>query len=628
MKQILRSICVGTLACFTAACGGKIAETSDEAIETVFDNKDYHTLSKAEDVAAKHLSLDINVDFDTKKISGSATWQLERKNSKAKEIIFDTYDLEIDSVLLDNGEKVNFTLGEKDSFLGAPLHIPLNEQTQSCTIYYKTGANATALQWLEASQTFGKKHPFLYTQSQSIHARSWIPTQDGPGVRFTYDANVKAPAGLMALMSAENPQERSADGRYTFKMDIPIPAYLMALAVGDIDFKPIDNKTGVYAEPSILNKARAEFEDVGKMIAVAENLYGPYRWGRYDMLVLPSGFPIGGMENPKLTFCTPTILAGDKSLVNLIAHELAHSWSGNLVTNENWNDFWLNEGFTVYFERRIMEAMHGADYADMLWEIGYQDLEETIADLGADSEDTHLRLNLKGRNPDEGLTEIPYEKGGHLLRLIEQTVGRANMDTFLKSYFDEYAFKTINTRTFIEYINVHLLDANPEWKAAININEWLYAPGIPESCPRGNNKLLIQVDELTKEFVASGKISHAEATNWSTLEWMHFLRGLQKYPITNKEMAHLDNIYHITQRKNSEVAVLWYQLALKTAYEPAYKPMEDFLLVTGREKFLQPLYKAMVALPEGKTWAKKIYASARPNYHPLTQRWIDNIVLN
>lgn len=628
MKQILRSICVGTLACFTAACGGKIAETSDEAIETVFDNKDYHTLSKAEDVAAKHLSLDINVDFDTKKISGSATWQLERKNSKAKEIIFDTYDLEIDSVLLDNGEKVNFTLGEKDSFLGAPLHIPLNEQTQSCTIYYKTGANATALQWLEASQTFGKKHPFLYTQSQSIHARSWIPTQDGPGVRFTYDANVKAPAGLMALMSAENPQERSADGRYTFKMDIPIPAYLMALAVGDIDFKPIDNKTGVYAEPSILNKARAEFEDVGKMIAVAENLYGPYRWGRYDMLVLPSGFPIGGMENPKLTFCTPTILAGDKSLVNLIAHELAHSWSGNLVTNENWNDFWLNEGFTVYFERRIMEAMHGADYADMLWEIGYQDLEETIADLGADSEDTHLRLNLKGRNPDEGLTEIPYEKGGHLLRLIEQTVGRANMDTLLKSYFDEYAFKTINTRTFIEYINVHLLDANPEWKAAININEWLYAPGIPESCPRGNNKLLIQVDELTKEFVASGKISHAEATNWSTLEWMHFLRGLQKYPITNKEMAHLDNIYHITQRKNSEVAVLWYQLALKTAYEPAYKPMEDFLLVTGREKFLQPLYKAMVALPEGKTWAKKIYASARPNYHPLTQRWIDNIVLN
>lgn len=628
MKQILRSICVGTLACFTAACGGKIAETSDEAIETVFDNKDYHTLSKAEDVAAKHLSLDINVDFDTKKISGSATWQLERKNSKAKEIIFDTYDLEIDSVLLDNGEKVNFTLGEKDSFLGAPLHIPLNEQTQSCTIYYKTGANATALQWLEASQTFGKKHPFLYTQSQSIHARSWIPTQDGPGVRFTYDANVKAPAGLMALMSAENPQERSADGRYTFKMDIPIPAYLMALAVGDIDFKPIDNKTGVYAEPSILNKARAEFEDVGKMIAVAENLYGPYRWGRYDMLVLPSGFPIGGMENPKLTFCTPTILAGDKSLVNLIAHELAHSWSGNLVTNENWNDFWLNEGFTVYFERRIMEAMHGADYADMLWEIGYQDLEETIADLGADSEDTHLRLNLKGRNPDEGLTEIPYEKGGHLLRLIEQTVGRANMDTFLKSYFDEYAFKTINTRTFIEYINVHLLDANPEWKAAININEWLYAPGIPESCPRGNNKLLIQVDELTKEFVASGKISHAEATNWSTLEWMHFLRGLQKYPITNKEMAHLDNIYHITQRKNSEIAVLWYQLALKTAYEPAYKPMEDFLLVTGREKFLQPLYKAMVALPEGKTWAKKIYASARPNYHPLTRRWIDNIVLN
>jgi leukotriene-A4 hydrolase len=601
-------------------------EVAVSKMEAIFDNKDYHTYSNAEEVVGKHLFLDIEVDFEKHQIKGVATWDIEIKKTDAKHIIFDTRDLEIDSVLLNDGSRAQFWLGDRDEILGAQLTVAIKPTTKQLSIYYKTSTTATALQWLAPSQTFGKQKPFLYTQSESIHARTWLPVQDGPGVSYTYDARVRVPKGLLALMSAQNPQIKSNDGVYAFKMDVPIPAYLMALAVGDISFKAIDERTGVYAEPSQLAIAYNEFSEVGKMVHIAEELYGPYRWGRYDILVLPSGFPIGGMENPKLTFCTPTILAGDKSLVNLIAHELAHNWSGNLVTNQTWNDFWLNEGFTIYFERRITEAMHGKDYADMLWEIGYQDLEAVVADMGKESEDTHLRLNLKGRNPDDGLTDIPYEKGGHLLKLIEQTVGRANMDTFLRKYFDENAFKTMNTRDFVAYLDKHLLDQSTEWKAKVNINEWLYAPGIPSTCPRADKVRFNQVDEAAAAFLAGTNPSKLNTQKWSTFEWMHFLRKLAKEQITYEQMKALDQAFGLTKTKNSEKADLWYLLALKANYEPAYPAMEAFLNVTGREKFLQPLYKEMMQTEKGRAMAKRIYAASKPNYHPLTQRVIDEIV--
>lgn len=630
MKKILLAAgCLSLLFACNSRGSSKKKEAAKEpqsATEAVFDNNDYHTLSNADEVLGKHLALDIEVDFKQHRIAGTATWDIEKKKAGADKFIVDTRELLIDSIKYGDGTKADFELGEADSILGAPLSISLKPETKQVKIFYRSTKNATALQWLEPAQTFGKKEPFLYTQSESIHARSWIPVQDGPGVRYTYNAKVKVPKGLMALMSAENPQALSDDGIYNFKMDMPIPAYLMALAVGDIKFQAIDKRTGVYAEPAMLAKAHKEFEDVGAMVHKAEELYGPYRWGRYDILVLPSGFPIGGMENPKLTFCTPTILAGDKSLVNLIAHELAHNWSGNLVTNQTWNDFWLNEGFTIYFERRIMESMMGKDYADMLWEIGYQDLEAIVADLGKESEDTHLRLNLKGRNPDEGLTDIPYEKGGHLLRLIEQTVGRSKMDAFLTKYFNENAFKTMNTRDFTEYLNKNLLNEVTEWKAKVNINEWLYAPGIPQTCPRADKLRFNKVDTATAQFL-KGDMSFSQKTGkWSTFEWMHFLRKLSKTPLSPEQMKALDQAFQLTQTQNSEKADLWYLLALKNKYEPAYPAMEAFLMVTGREKFLQPLYKEMMATAEGNKMARTIYKKARPNYHPLTQRVIDEIV--
>lgn len=611
--------------CTLAACqSGPEKQEAGTQSTAAAGGKDWHTRSNADSVKVTHLSLDIAVDFAQKKIKGSARWNFEFLKSSSS-IVFDTKDLTIDSVVLDDGSKAAYQLGADDEVLGSALRIPVKSSNKALTIYYNTGAHPIALQWLEPAQTFGKKQPFLYTQSESIYARSWIPCQDGPGIRYTYDAKVKVPAGLMALMSAENPQQKSADGSYSFKMDQPVPAYLMALAVGDIGFAAVDDRTGVYAEPVLLPKARKELEDIGTMVHTAEKLYGPYRWGRYDVLVLPSGFPIGGMENPRLTFSTPTILAGDKSLVNLIAHELAHSWSGNLVTNATWNDFWLNEGFTVYFERRITEATYGKDYVDMLWELGFQDMQASVEELGAQSKDTWLKLDLKGRDPDIGLTDIAYEKGAAFLFLIEQTVGRENMDRFLRSYFDSHAFKTTQTEQFLAYLDEHLLKGHPDWKQKIDINAWVYGPGIPANCPHAGDLRFKKAEAQSVAFAAGTPAAKLDTKGWSTYEWMHFLRHLPE-GLSADKMEDLDRAFHFTTTGNSEIADVWFLQSIRNHYEPAYPAMKQFLYVTGRQKFLEPLYKAMKATPEGTAMAREIYSKARPNYHPLAQKTMDELL--
>ena len=620
---MMKNALVATALCFAlTACNNNKTITTN-AIAPVKDTieKDVHTLSNADSITIKHLDLDIKVSFDKKQISGSATWSIDNKTQQ-KELKLDTYDLTIDSVFVD-GQRTECKLDSPVKYLGSALHIPILPNTDLVAIYYRTGKNAEALQWLDPQQTLSKKYPFLYTQSESIHARSWIPCPDGPGIRFTYNARVEVPKGMLALMSAENPQQVNDSSVYHFKMENPVPAYLMALAVGDIAFRKIDERTGVYAEQSMIDKARYEFEDVGKMVSTAEKLYGPYRWGRYDVLVLPPGFPIGGMENPRLTFCTPTVIAGDRSLVSLIAHELAHSWSGNLVTNATWNDFWLNEGFTDYFERRIMEAMMGKDYSDMLWELGYQDLVEEVKNA-KDPRDTWLKLDLKGRSSEDGLTDIPYEKGAAFLRLIEVNVGRDTFDAFLNKYFNEHAFKSINTEQFLAYLRANLIKGNSTLEKNIDINAWVYGPGIPANCPRIYPERFKKVDSARTAF-ENGKAAVQLATqNWSTYEWLQFLRNLPK-PLSLAQMKDLDSAFHFTQSGNSEIADLWFVMAVAANYEPAYLAMEQFLSSVGREKFLEPLYGEMIN--RGKAdMAKRIYTKYRGNYHPLAQAVLDKLV--
>lgn len=623
MKYLLYA----TAACFLLASCNDAAQqttgsTTTKTTDTMTVAKDVHTLSNADDIAVKHLDLDITVSFDKKQLSGKATWTIENK-AGATMLKLDDYGLHIDSVFVD-GAKATHQLGANVPFLGRALEIPVTAQSKEVAIYYNTGDSARALQWLTPAQTASKKSPFLYTQSESIYARSWIPCPDGPGIRFTYDARVTVPKGLMALMSAENPQQVSDSGVYHFKMDIPVPAYLMALAVGDIAFRAVDDRTGVYAEPAMIDKARYELEDMGKMVTTAESLYGPYRWKRYDVLVLPPGFPIGGMENPKLTFCTPTIIAGDRSLVNLIAHELAHNWSGNLVTNKTWSDIWMNEGFTVYFERRISEAMNGKSYVDMLWELGYQDLEKAVEEIGKDSKDTWLKLHLEGRDPDEGLSDIAYEKGSLFLWLIEKNVGRERFDAFLKKYFEEHAFKSITTEEFLAYLRANLIKGDKALEEKLHINEWVYGPGIPPSALRADGERFKKVDAERAKFLNGTAPALLATTGWTTHEWLHFLRKMPD-SMNAAQMKALDAQFHFTTTGNSEIADLWFIRAVAAKYTPAYAAMDAFLSRVGRQKFLLPLYGEMMEKGEAEL-AKKSYKKYRMNYHPLTQAKLDKVV--
>ena len=583
--------------------------------------QDTHSFSEPNKVATTHLNLNIGVSFDKKTIQGTATYDLERNSGDTLKL--DIRGLEIIKITgLPGNVELPYTIIEGNE-RGDGLSIALNDDTKKVAVEYATAPTAAALMWMNPEQTIGKKAPFMFTQGQAILTRSWIPIQDSPAIRMTYEATVKVPEGLMAVMSAENPTKKNDSWVYSFKLDQPIPPYLIALAVGDLEYESLGSRTGVYAEPAMLKKAAYEFEDVEKMVDVAEDLYGPYRWGQYDLLVLPPSFPFGGMENPMLTFATPTIIAGDQSLTALVAHELAHSWSGNLVTNATWDDFWLNEGFTVYFESRIMEAVYGADYADMLKVLGAQDLQNTIDELGAESPDTHLKLNLDGRDPDKGMTDIAYEKGAAFLRSLEQEVGRERFDKFLRTYFDENAFKTMTTDKFIAYLDSNLLN---ELDQRPDIDAWIYGPGLPANNRVTHSKLFDNVDSVSAAYMSGSlKPANFPSKDWTTHEWMHFLRGLPA-DVGTVRMTELDNSFEFTTTGNSEIAAAWFLLAIKNDYQQAFPAMAKFLKRVGRRKFLKPLYEELAKTDAHKEWALDVYAKARKNYHTVSTQTVDEIL--
>lgn len=606
---------------FALACQPK---SSDQIAEPIKGVKDPHSFAEPHEAVVKHLDLNIKVDFNTKIISGIASWTIENP-SKGDEIIFDARNLKISKITLgDDVKETTFSLGDETDFMGQALQVKIDEATTKVNIHYTTSADAAAVQWLNPQQTAGKKHPFMFTQSQAILARTWIPCQDSPGIRFTYNATVTVPKELLALMSAENPQEKNTEGVYSFRQPNAIPSYLMALAVGDMEFKAVDERTGVYAEPVTLPKAVYELADLGKMTTAAEKIYGPYKWGRYDVLILPPSFPFGGMENPMLTFATPTIIAGDRSLVSLIAHELAHSWSGNLVTNATWNDFWLNEGFTTYFERRIVENVYGKDEAKMQELLGYQGLQALVSEMGATNADTKLKVNFEGRDPDEGVSDIAYEKGYSFIRTIEEAVGRDKFDVFLRGYFDSHAFNSVTTEQFLSYLDSNLIKGDKALQAKINIDAWVYQPGLPANSPPVSSAKFASLDSLLNRWKKAGDIAVLNDT-LSTNEALYLISHLPSN-LSLQQMADLDKKFSFTSSGNSEIQAAWYTLAVRMKYQPAYPNIEKFLTEVGRRKFLMPLYKEMVKTPEGREWAKKIYVKARPNYHSVAYSSIDELL--
>lgn len=617
--------CLNTTIAFAAmllsACGG--GESKNEPKEKEQMETDIHSFSRPEEAVMKHLSLDLKVDFGTKTLSGTATLEIENKMG-SDSIVLDVRGLNIKAITID-GAETSYRIGDSKPYLGNPLSIAIKPTTKKVAISYSTSPDAAALQWLEPSQTAGGKHPFLFTQSQAVLARTWIPLQDSPGIKFTYDARIRVPAGMMALMSAENDTALSPDGLYSFKMPQPISSYLMALAVGNLSFKSYDERCGVFAEPGLLEKAAYEFADLPKMIASAEELYGPYAWGRYDVLVLPPSFPFGGMENPRITFATPTIIAGDRSLVALVAHELAHSWSGNLVTNATWNDFWLNEGFTVYFETRIMEKIYGRDYADMLTLLSLGDLKNTIKEMGDTSRDTHLYLELKDRDPDDGMSDIAYEKGRFFLTAIEEAVGRERWDAFLKKYFTTFAFQSMDTKGFLNYLEQELIKGDDALRKKINVEAWVYGPGLPANCPVVTSVELDKARAAATEFISGKQADQLNTKDFTTHHWLYFLRSM-KDSLNASRMAALDKQFGFTNSKNAEIQCEWYQCAIATGYKEAYPNMERFMIAVGRRKFIKPLYSALSKTPENLKIARDIYAKARPGYHSVAVQTMDEML--
>jgi leukotriene A-4 hydrolase/aminopeptidase len=591
--------------------------------------RDFHSYSNPHQIRVNHIELELDVLFGERILKGIAVLGFERVSLDTNHpLILDTRDLNIHKVEASTDglsySPTSFSLGSFDPILGSPLVIQLVDRDNQVRIEYSTRPSSPALQWLDPAQTAGKTQPFMFTQSQPIHARSWIPLQDSPQVRITYNARVRTPPDLLALMSAENQAQEPGDGNYSFKMEQPIPSYLMALAVGDLVFRPLGRRTGVYAERPVIKRAAWEFADTEKMMEVAEGLYGPYSWGRYDLLVLPPSFPWGGMENPRLTFMTPTALAGDKSLVALVAHELAHSWSGNLVTNATWRDFWLNEGFTVYVERRILEEVYGREREEMEAALASQNLKQVLSSL--EERDRIMHIDLKGRDPDAGITRVPYDKGSLFLRHLEETFGRDRFDRFLRGYFTHFAFQSITTGDFIDYLKENLLDKYPELASQVPIEEWIFRPEIPLNAPQPKSDAFKKVEAQADQWLHSTEpASRIEATSWTTHEWLHFLRYLPQR-LENDKMKELDAAFSLTRSNNAEIAHQWLLLAIRHQYRQAYPRLQEFLTSTGRRKLIAPLYEELVKTPEGKKTAIAIYSQARPTYHPVAVTTIDNIL--
>ena len=600
---------------------------------------DYHSFANVDQFRVTHVELDLRVDLEGKVITGIAALEFKRLDPRATQLVLDTKDLMINDVSQKATDVLGATAKNQTIWVSRPFHLekpdpilgsalvielPPNRKTvESIRIDYETLPTAAALQWLTAKQTTGRHKAFLYTQAEPIGTRTWIPLQDTPQVRATYKAKIHTSSDVLAVMSAENDPKVKRNGEYSFVMPQAIPSYLIALAVGDLEFRETGPRSGVYAEKSVVKAAAKEFADAESMLQTAEKLFGPYRWTRYDILVLPPSFPEGGMENPRLTFITPTVIAGDKSLVSAVAHELAHSWSGNLVTNATWRDVWLNEGITDYLEGRIVAAVYGEQRASMEAVLGLQDLRGDLKRLKP--QDQVLAIDLRDRDPDLAFSEVPYEKGRLFLSYLDAKFGRERFDGFLRGYFDHFAFKSINTEEFLAYLQENLIDRFPGIVAREKVMEWVHSPGIPADAVLPATDAFKAVDAARTAWLGGSVAPKTFGADWVTQQWLYFLDNMPA-ALSAKQLAELDKAFGFTRSENAEIVHSWLMLVIRNDYQPSYARLEDYLKVVGRHKLIAPLYTELMKTPSGGVFAKRVYAKARPGYHPETMAAIDAIV--
>ena len=622
------------------SCATPRAETARSPtispILTTPDAQDPHSHARPEVARVTHVALDLALDFDAKRVTGTATLDVLAAPG-AREVVLDSKGLEILSVTDTAGASLPLVVGAAEADDGSAVTIGLNppagagQTMRHIVITYRSAPGAAALQWLSPEQTAGGRHPYLLSQGQPTLNRTWIPTQDSPGIRQTWEARITAPEPLKVVMSGErltpNGEPAGAGRRaYRFRMEHPVAPYLIAVAAGDIAFRELGPRTGVWAEPAVLERAAAELTDTERMVEAAEALYGPYRWGRYDVIVLPPSFPYGGMENPTLTFLTPTFIAGDKSLNGLVAHELAHSWSGNLVTNATWADSWLNEGFTSYFENRIMEALYGTRRARQEAALSFDDYTSALQEAGADSPKTRLNLPPAEAGPEGGASGIIYDKGATFLRTIEAIVGRERWDAYLRSYFDRHAFQPMTSARFLADLRANLVRGDQALEQRLMLDQWVYQPGMPANVARPDAAAFAEADAAIEAFNRGGAVDATAFGRWTTAERLRFLNRLPRQ-LSAARLAELDQRLALNRQGNNEILFAWLNLALANRYEPAVPVAERFLGNVGRRKFVLPLFQTLWAQGDwGQPIARRIYAATRPGYHAVTTASVDRVV--
>jgi aminopeptidase N len=594
--------------------------------ETVDVTHDYFSFANTDQFVTDHINLNLTVDFDLKELRGLVTLKMRRLDPAASQIILDTRNLHIDGVLV-NGSEAGFEYTQQHPKLGQALTITLPEgleqqQDLLVKIHYKTDPSATALQWLPKELTAGGEHPFMFSQSQSIHARSWIPLQDSPSVRITYEATIHTPARLLAVMSADNDPLTPRDGEYHFNMPQPIPSYLLAIAVGNIYFAPIGEVTGIYAEPEMLDASTFEFASTQQMLDTAASLYGPYQWGRYDLLILPPSFPFGGMENPRLSFITPSILAGDQSLVSLIAHELAHSWAGNLVSNRTWRDVWLNEGVTSYLDARLIEVLFGKERADEERVLSYRELLLGLEEVSPPMQALAPVESID--DPDESQGGVHYQKGQLFMQHLENTFGRETFDPFLAAYFKNFEFQSISSEQFLDYLDQNLLTKYPGKFSREQAEEWLYQPGLPADTPIPHSAALDLAAQSAGSW-AAGELpaNDIPVSGWSPHTTVYFINSLP-LELTEDQLTELDESFGFSESRNAEIARAWFIQVAARRHQPAYPAMEEHLNRYGRTRLIYPVYIALANNGTDAELAHELFNGARDSYHPLTKAAIEH----
>ena len=608
---MLRLLAALLLAAPAAAAVAPIL-TTPEAVDSA-------SFARPREARVTHVALDLSVDFAAKRLSGTATLDL-LVSPGVTNIVLDDGGLDVRSVTDPAGRALPFTVGATVADKGAPLTVMLGGATR-IVISYRSAADAQALQWLPPEQTAGKQHPLLFSQGEPNANRSWIPTQDSPGIRQSWSATITVPTGLTAVMSGDigRSSDIAVGRRFTFEQPRAVPPYLIAIAVGDLVHRDLGTRTGVWTEPATIDRAAAELVDIGKLVDAAEALYGPYRWGRYDVLVLPPAFPFGGMENPQLTFLTPTFITGDRSQISLVAHELAHSWSGNLVTNATWSDSWLNEGFTTYFENRIMEAVYGRPRAEIEADLYWDELQKGIADAAADPSVTRL-------HGEPFASTLDYVKGSDFLFTLEHEIGRARLDAWLRDYFDRHAFQPQTTAGLLADIRAHIVRGDAALERRLILDQWVYAPGLPANAVHIVSSRLAAVDAVRDAFEHGRGAATLAVGGWTTQEWLRFLQRLPRQQSV-QHLDDLDHAFHLSNSGNAEIRTAWLQIAIASRYDAAIPAIEDHLAHVGRMKMVVPLYRALLEQGDwGRPIATRSYARARSGYHPFVATAIDRLM--